>query len=160
MKTHSNVLAWEISWTEDPGRLQFMGPQRVSTTECAHTWVSFCFKRMHSAPCVQGQLCSDNDRLSGYAPFMQEVASRHGALCPARHVGLVSCMELGMTLWDSNGVELRSFCVVNSVVFTLGLQTSVTEESVGGFYGGRRVTKFFHERSYCLKKNRRIFITS
>ena len=25
-----------------------MGPQRVSTTECAHTWVSFCFKRMHS----------------------------------------------------------------------------------------------------------------
>ena len=35
-------------WTEEPGRLQFMGPQRVSTTECAHTWVSFCFKRMHS----------------------------------------------------------------------------------------------------------------
>ena len=87
MKTRSHVLAWEIPWTEEPGRLQLMGPQR-DTTECAHTRVSFCFKRMNSAPCVQGQLCSDNDRLSGYAPFMQEVASRLGALCPARHVGL------------------------------------------------------------------------
>ena len=27
--THSSVLAWEISWTEEPGRLQSMGPQRV-----------------------------------------------------------------------------------------------------------------------------------
>ena len=25
MATHSNVLVWEISWTEEPGRLQFMG---------------------------------------------------------------------------------------------------------------------------------------
>ena len=29
MATHSSVLAWRISWTEEPGRLQFMGPQRV-----------------------------------------------------------------------------------------------------------------------------------
>ena len=27
--THSSVLAWEISWTEEPGMMQFMGPQRV-----------------------------------------------------------------------------------------------------------------------------------
>ena len=24
MATHSNVLAWRIPWTEEPGRLQFM----------------------------------------------------------------------------------------------------------------------------------------
>ena len=29
MTTHSNILAWEIPWTEDPGRLQFMGLQTV-----------------------------------------------------------------------------------------------------------------------------------
>ena len=29
MATHSSVLAWEISWTEEPGRLQYMGSQRV-----------------------------------------------------------------------------------------------------------------------------------
>ena len=27
--THSSVLAWKIPWTEEPGRLQFMGLQRV-----------------------------------------------------------------------------------------------------------------------------------
>ena len=27
--THSSTLAWKIPWTEDPGRLQSMGLQRV-----------------------------------------------------------------------------------------------------------------------------------
>ena len=27
--THSSTLAWEIPWTEEPGRLQSMGSQRV-----------------------------------------------------------------------------------------------------------------------------------
>ena len=30
MATHSNILAWKIPWTEEPGRLQSMGLQRVS----------------------------------------------------------------------------------------------------------------------------------
>ena len=25
MATHSNILAWEIPWTEEPGRLQSIG---------------------------------------------------------------------------------------------------------------------------------------
>ena len=29
MATHSSILAWKIQWTEDPGRLQSMGSQRV-----------------------------------------------------------------------------------------------------------------------------------
>ena len=29
MAMHSITLAWKISWTEEPGRLQSMGPQRV-----------------------------------------------------------------------------------------------------------------------------------
>ena len=29
MATHSNVLAWRIPWTEEPGKLQSMGSQRV-----------------------------------------------------------------------------------------------------------------------------------
>ena len=27
MATHSSILAWEIPWTEEPGRLQTMGSQ-------------------------------------------------------------------------------------------------------------------------------------
>ena len=33
MATHSSILAWKIPWTEEPGRLQFMGLQRVG-----HDW--------------------------------------------------------------------------------------------------------------------------
>ena len=29
MATHSGILAWRISWTEEPGGLQSMGLQRV-----------------------------------------------------------------------------------------------------------------------------------
>ena len=29
MAIHSSILAWEIPWTEEPGRLQSMGSQRV-----------------------------------------------------------------------------------------------------------------------------------
>ena len=29
MATHSSFLAWRILWTEEPGKLQFMGSQRV-----------------------------------------------------------------------------------------------------------------------------------
>ena len=28
MTTHFSILAWRIPWTEEPGRLQFMGSQR------------------------------------------------------------------------------------------------------------------------------------
>ena len=29
MATHSSILAWKIPWTEEPGKLQSMGSQRV-----------------------------------------------------------------------------------------------------------------------------------
>ena len=33
MATHSSIIAWKNSWTEEPGELQSKGPQRVGTTE-------------------------------------------------------------------------------------------------------------------------------
>ena len=44
MATHPSILAWEIPWTEDPGRLQSMGSQRVGhhlVTEQSHVLDSF-----------------------------------------------------------------------------------------------------------------------
>ena len=38
MATHSSILAWGISWTEEPGGLQSMGSQRVG-----HDWVTNIF---------------------------------------------------------------------------------------------------------------------
>ena len=45
--THSSVLAWRISWTEEPGGLQSMGSQRVGTwlsnlTHTLHPLASLC----------------------------------------------------------------------------------------------------------------------
>ena len=31
MTTHSSILAWEILWTEEPGRLQSMGSEKSQT---------------------------------------------------------------------------------------------------------------------------------
>ena len=39
MATHSSILAWIIPWTEEPGRLQSMGSQRVG-----HDWVTNTFR--------------------------------------------------------------------------------------------------------------------
>ena len=38
MAPYSSILAWKISWTEDPGRLQSMGSLRVG-----HDWSDFTF---------------------------------------------------------------------------------------------------------------------
>ena len=44
MATHSSILAWKIPWTEEPGRLQSMGSQRVgydwatSLHRCRRIW--------------------------------------------------------------------------------------------------------------------------
>ena len=35
MATHSSILAWKSSWTEEPGGLQSMGLQRVG-----HDWAT------------------------------------------------------------------------------------------------------------------------
>ena len=33
MAAHSSILAWKISWTAEPGRLQSMGSQRVGQSD-------------------------------------------------------------------------------------------------------------------------------
>ena len=46
--THSSILAWNIPWTEEPGRLQSMGSQRVR-----HDWAtntSLHVEYMYSIP--------------------------------------------------------------------------------------------------------------
>ena len=69
MATHSSILVWKISWTEEPGGLQSMGSQRIgrdwSNLEHTHrevevarttlatesgTWDKFCnYEQEHPA---------------------------------------------------------------------------------------------------------------
>ena len=42
--THSSILGWKIRWTEEPGRLQPMGSQRVGhnlVTKHTQTWLKY-----------------------------------------------------------------------------------------------------------------------
>ena len=38
MAIHSSILAWKFSWTEEPGRLDSKGPQRVKLSDWVHTY--------------------------------------------------------------------------------------------------------------------------
>ena len=49
MATHSSNLAWEILWTEEPGRLQSMGSQRVR-----HNWATNTHIRTHKRGWFRG----------------------------------------------------------------------------------------------------------
>ena len=41
MASHSSVLPWEISWTEEPGRLQSMGHKKSDTTMHSHRHMAY-----------------------------------------------------------------------------------------------------------------------
>ena len=40
MATRSNILVWEIPWTEESGRLQSTGSQRVTTEPLSFTFTA------------------------------------------------------------------------------------------------------------------------
>ena len=42
MATHPSILAWEIPWTEESGRLQFMGLQGVGQDSATCTHKNHC----------------------------------------------------------------------------------------------------------------------
>ena len=51
MATHSSFLAWRIPWTEEPGRLQSMGSQRVRYDRVTNTHRGHC--AIESYPCSE-----------------------------------------------------------------------------------------------------------
>ena len=58
MATHSSILAWRISWTEEPGGLQSMGSQRVG-----HAWVTNTYLLTYFSCGEQGLLFVANHGL-------------------------------------------------------------------------------------------------
>ena len=45
MTTHSNILAWEILWTEEPGGLQSMESQSQDMTEYTYMYICNQYKK-------------------------------------------------------------------------------------------------------------------
>ena len=44
MATHSSIPVWRIPWTEEPGRLQSIGSQRVGHNLTTNTHIHTCFE--------------------------------------------------------------------------------------------------------------------
>ena len=43
MATHSSILTWRIPWTQEPGRLQSMGSQRVGHDRVTNPFIFFMY---------------------------------------------------------------------------------------------------------------------
>ena len=50
MATHSNILAWEIPWTEEPGGLESMRSQSQTRLSDKHTHTHTHIIHRHSQP--------------------------------------------------------------------------------------------------------------
>ena len=46
MATHSSILAWEIPWTEETGRLQYKGSQS-DMTKHTHIYIQYTYILEH-----------------------------------------------------------------------------------------------------------------
>ena len=90
MATHSSILAWKIPWTEEPGRLQSVGSQRVKTQvgTCTHT------SRMGKVEEGEGQLAKQNGGGGCRTQVRELVAAAEGSKNAQRHWWVDGCAEV------------------------------------------------------------------
>ena len=86
MATHSSTLAWRIPWREEPGRLQSMGSQRVSTVLSDFT---FTFT-LSIVPVIRASLVT---KMVKYPPAVQETL--------VQSLGQEDPLEKGMVTYSS-----------------------------------------------------------
>ena len=60
MATHSSILAWEIPWTEEPGRLQSVGSQESDTTQRLNNSI-WCYEGFPGGSEVKASACNAGD---------------------------------------------------------------------------------------------------
>ena len=73
MVTYSSILAWRIPWTEDPGRLQSMGSQRVGHDFHFHVKVLSPLKGFPDDSAVKNlPMCRRHRRL-GFDPWVETI---------------------------------------------------------------------------------------
>ena len=93
MATHSSTLPWKIPWTEEPGRLQPVGSQRVG-----HDWatsVSFFLSR---------KIPHASKQLSNYVP---QLLSPWAAAAEA-HVPKARASREKPQPWEAHAIQLGS----------------------------------------------------
>ena len=99
MVTHSSVLAWRIPWTEEPGGLQSMGPQRVGHDRVTNTrqWFYLCI------------ITEINHSWSNLLHLLFLGRSFKHTMCLTDHVQLQECPP--WALWGSLSSTIFTFLI-------------------------------------------------
>ena len=112
MATHSSILAWEIPWTEEPGRLQSMGVTRESDwTEWAH--LRDCVRKTEDGLWRRWDVIILNAHTLRKAPcwavYIRKVL--HTTLCVMgisplyMEIGLAKLSNMSRIPWPASGAE-------------------------------------------------------
>ena len=115
MAPHSSTLAWKIPWTEDCGRLQSMGSQRVghdwvtSPTHSCNLWLPLSSVGKESA-------CNAGD--PGLIPELEKSAAE-GIGYPLQYSGLENSMNCIVHGFAKSLTWLSDFYFHFQVTFTL-----------------------------------------
>ena len=102
MAPHSSTLAWKISWTEEPGRLQSMGSQRVR-----HHWATSlsCIGEGNGNPLQCSCLENPRDGRAWWAAVYRVAQSR-------TWLKRLSSSKQGHSIFDSWSIHHFIFCVL------------------------------------------------
>ena len=73
MQTHSGILAWRIPWTEEPGRLQSMGSQRVGYDRVTKLHLHACVGRLPLTGGFSDLLQGKVRKFFAHVPFLKSL---------------------------------------------------------------------------------------
>ena len=100
MATHSRTIAWKTPWTEEPGRLQSMGSQRVW-----HNWATSLLKVV---------FCADGNLLHCFSP-----AARFYLRCTLRCGWMVLVFSIKFFLSILGSCTSKQLCKCEILSFLL-----------------------------------------
>ena len=160
MATHSSILAWRIPWTEEPGRLQPTGLQRVR-----HDWATNTISRFITIPIIiLIRLNIEIDKLILKCTWKYKQPSRYkGFLFRGKYQTFVliffsSSMMLRCGI--SEGIDIKinwtkeirpemSPCIYNQMIFT-NSDKAIQRRQKGTLTNGHGTTGYWHEKQCIL----------